>query len=178
MKRTWIAIAAALMTMACASAEAQQTAPQPPPCTGAEFHQMDFWLGTWDARYANDPSAPPDGQNVITREYGGCVIQEQFDGGPAAQGLIGHSVSTFHRPMGKWRQTWVDNQGGYFALTGGPVGDDFVLENTRLSDTAPYMRMLFEDITPNSFTWRWQQSQDAGTTWTDQWVIYYARRQS
>jgi hypothetical protein len=178
MKRTWIAIAAAMMVMACASAQAQQQPAQSAPCAGAEFHQMDFWLGTWDARYANDPGAPPDGRNVITREYGGCVIQEQFDGGPAAQGLIGHSVSTFHRPMGKWRQTWVDNQGGYYALTGGPAGDDFVLENMRPSNNAPYMRMLFEEITADSFTWRWQQSTDAGATWSDQWVIYYTRRTS
>lgn len=179
MRRMWIAIAAALTTMACASAQAQQQAqPAPPPCSSAEFHQMDFWLGTWDARYTNDANRPPDGQNIITREYGGCVIQEAFDGGPAAQGLIGHSVSTYHTPFGKWRQTWVDNQGGYFALTGGPVGDDFVLENTRLSDSAPYMRMLYEEITANSFTWRWQQSTDAGATWSDQWVIYYTRRPS
>lgn len=176
MKSLW-AMVLVVATMACASADAQQAA-QAPPCSGPEFRQMDFWLGDWDARYANDPSMPADGRNVITRAYGGCVIQEQFDGGPAAQGLIGHSVSTFHAPLGKWRQTWVDNQGGYFALVGGPVGDDFVLENTRLTDTAPYMRMLFEDITPASFTWRWQQSTDAGATWEDQWVIYYSRRVS
>lgn len=175
MKSVW-AMVLAVATMACASADAQQAA-QAPPCSGPEFRQMDFWLGDWDARYANDPSTPVDGRNVITREYGGCVIQEAFDGGPAAQGLIGHSVSTYHAPMRKWRQTWVDNQGGYFALVGGPVGDDFVLENSRLTDNAPYLRMLFEDITPSSFTWRWQQSADAGATWADQWVIYYTRRQ-
>jgi hypothetical protein len=153
---------------------AQQQAPS--PCAAPEFHQMDFWLGDWDARYANDPSSPADGRNTITREYGGCVIQEQFDGGPAAQGLIGHSVSTYHRPAGLWRQTWVDNQGGYFALTGGPAGDDFILTSTRLSERAPYQRMVFEDITPLSFTWRWQSSTDAGASWTDAWVIYYTRR--
>jgi hypothetical protein len=176
MKFVW-AMVLAVVTMACASADAQQSA-QAPPCSGPEFRQMDFWLGDWDARYSNDPSTPADGRNVITREYGGCVIQEAFDGGPAAQGLIGHSVSTYHAPVQKWRQTWVDNQGGYFALVGGPMGDDFALENTRLSDSAPYMRMLFEDITPSSFTWRWQQSTDAGATWADQWVIYYSRRAS
>jgi hypothetical protein len=85
-------------------------------------------------------------------------------------------VSLYHAPMRLWRQTWVDNQGGYFALTGGPEGDDFVLTNTRINDQMPHQRMVFEDITANSLTWRWQRSTDGGATWTDQWVIHYTRR--
>ncbi len=172
--RIFIAAAAASIVSVLGFAQAQQ--PQSPPCIGPEFRQMDFWLGTWDAHYTTDTSQPAGGTNVITREYDGCVIQEQFDGGPQAQGLIGHSVSTYHAPTRQWRQTWVDNQGGYFALTGGAVGDTFVLTNTRITDDAPYQRMLFEDITENSFTWRWQSSPDAGVTWADAWVIHYVRR--
>lgn len=171
--RTFLIAAAALS--ACATASAQQQAATP-PCSTPEFRQMDFWVGTWDAHYTADTSGAPGGTNVITRAYDNCVIQEDFQGGPLAQGLVGHSVSTYHAPTRQWRQTWVDNQGGYFALTGGPVGDDFVLANTRLSDSAPHQRMLFEEITQNSFTWRWQSSADAGATWTDTWVIHYVRR--
>lgn len=173
-----LAAALAMFGLAgCASANAQQAAqaePTPPPCSTPEYRQMDFWLGTWDAYYAQDATTP-GGRNVITRTYGGCVTQEDFDGGPESNGLIGHSVSTYHRGLRQWRQTWVDNQGGYFALVGGPVGDDFVLTNSRLVENAPYQRMVFEDITQQSFTWRWQSSADAGATWTDQWVIWYRR---
>lgn len=171
--RAFVVTAVAFLVSACATAEAQQ---QPQACSAPEFRQMDFWLGVWDAHYTADTSQPPGGVNVITREYDGCVIQERFEGGPQAQGLIGHSVSTYHAPTQQWRQTWVDNQGGYFALTGGPAGDDFILVNTRISDSMPYQRMVFEDITRNSFTWRWQRSTDAGATWADAWVIYYVRR--
>jgi hypothetical protein len=164
----------AVMAMATnASAQTQQ--PQSPPCSTPEFRQMDFWVGTWDL-YASADRTQPLGVNVITREYASCVIQEQFTGNPPGQGLIGHSVSMYHAQAGLWRQTWVDNQGGYFALTGGPVGDDFVLTDTRIGESAPYLRMLYEDITPNSLTWRWQRSADAGATWTDTWVIHYVRR--
>jgi hypothetical protein len=140
---------------------------------------MDFWLGTWDVRWEASSNQPAGaGVNTITRQLDGCVIQETFDGGPSTSGLIGHSVSTYHAGPGLWRQTWVDNQGGYFALTGGPREDGaFVLNNTRLRDTAPYRRMLFEDIQPNSLTWRWQGSAD-GEAWSDLWVIRYTRRQS
>lgn len=70
----------------------------------------------------------------------------------------------------------MDNQGGYFALIGGPVGDDFILTSYRINSDTPVQRMVFEDITENSFTWRWQRTQDAGLTWTGAWVIHYKRR--
>lgn len=176
MKMQLCAAAAVLALGGCASATAQTSA-APPPCSSPEFRQMDFWLGTWDARWEASTGTPAgQGVNVITREYGGCVIQEAFDGGPATGGLIGHSVSTYHAPLQRWRQTWVDNQGGYFALVGGPEGDDFVLVSSSVSNGQPVQRMVFEDITPGAFTWRWQRTPDAGATWVDQWVIHYTRR--
>lgn len=182
--RTALAIAATSTLLGCASDAAQQDATQaqasaPPahPCAAPEFRQMDFWVGDWDVRWEAMSGIPAgQGRNVITREYADCVIQEAFDGGPATQGLIGHSVSTYHAPSQRWRQTWVDNQGSYFALVGGPEGRDFVLVSSRLSDNTPVQRMVFTDITPNALTWRWQSTPDAGATWADQWVIHYTRR--
>ncbi len=176
--RVMLAAAAAMAALALAPAEAQQQT-QTPPCSTPEFRQLDFWIGTWDARWDAVQGIPAgSGTNTITREYGNCVIQEQFDGGSATGGLIGQSVSTYFAPARLWRQTWVDNQGGYFALTGGPVGDDFILTSYRMNTDTPVQRMVFEDITANSFTWRWQRSADAGATWTDSWVINYTRRAS
>jgi hypothetical protein len=171
-----LAVIAAFCLSACATASAQQQA-QPAPCAAPEFRQLDFWVGVWDARWeAAQGIAAGSGANTITREYADCVIQEQFDGGPATGGLIGHSVSTYHAPAQVWRQTWVDNQGGYFALAGGPVGEDFILTSYRLNTATPTQRMVFTDITETSFTWRWQLTPDAGATWNDSWVIHYTRR--
>lgn len=176
--RTGLAVVAGVLGLGAVAqmASASPAAP-PPPCSAPEFRQMDFWLGTWDVQWQATPGTPAGrGTNTITREYDGCVIQEAFDGGPATGNLIGHSVSTYHAPLKKWRQTWVDNQGGYFALVGGPEGDTFVLVSSRLQDNSPVQRMVFENIKPNSLTWRWQKTPDAGKTWQDQWVILYARR--
>lgn len=171
-----ILLAAAAMLAFTASANAQQ---QTPPCSTPEFRQLDFWVGVWDARWEASQGIPAGtGTNTITRAYGNCVIQEDFDGGPSTGGLIGHSVSTYHAPAQQWRQTWVDNQGGYFALSGGRVGDIFILTSYRINTNTPVQRMVFSDITENSFTWRWQASADAGATWTDSWVIHYTRRAS
>lgn len=170
-----LALASCANSTTTALGAAAQASEPARPCSRPEFQQMDFWLGKWNVRWdatANQPAG--SGTNVVTGEYGNCVIQEKFEGGPTTGNLVGHSVSTYHAGPGRWRQTWVDNQGSYFALVGGPVGDSFVLENTRLSDTAPRLRMVFENIKPNSLTWRWQRSVD-GTVWTDSWVIYYER---
>jgi hypothetical protein len=154
-----------------------QSQPAPAPCSTPEFRQMDFWVGTWDVRWETGGGVTAgSGTNVITREYGGCVVQEQFDGGPGTGGLIGHSVSIYDAQAKRWRQTWVDNQGGYFALAGGPEGETFVLVSHRFADQVPQARMVFEEIEPNSLTWRWQRSTDGGATWTDSWVIFYQRR--
>lgn len=173
MRIALMAIVAGAFLAGCASvSDAQTAAPAPPPCSAPEFSQLDFWLGDWDATWEGG-----QGVNHITKVLDGCVIQEEFDGGASTNNLHGHSVSTYHAGISQWRQTWVDNQGGYFALTGGPVDGRFILTNTRVRDNAPYLRMVFEDIEQNSFTWRWQRSTDAGATWTDAWLIHYTRRQ-
>jgi hypothetical protein len=143
------------------------------PCSGVEFKQIDFWLGDWDARWEASPGTPAGrGSNHITRTYDGCVTEEHFEGGP----LNGHSVSTYFARTKNWRQTWVDNQGGYIDLEGGPdEHGNFVLTTLARPGTAAASRMVFTDIKPDSFTWRWQATQD-GRTWADSWVIRYTRK--
>src|SRR5262245_41907790 len=67
---------------------------------------FDFWLGTWDVRWG--PSERETGRNVITRSFGGRVVEERFDGRPGID-LLGMSVSVFDEHRELWRQTWVDD---------------------------------------------------------------------
>jgi hypothetical protein len=168
------------LAVAGASSSVMAQPVQQPPCAGAEFRQLDFWLGEWDARWDASPGQPAgSGRNQITRDFDNCVIHEHFDGGASTGNLRGESWSVYHAPAQRWRQTWVDNQGGYFALTGGPEqSGKFVLVSYGLQDNQPHQRMVFEDITPTSFTWRWQRTSDNGATWADSWVIHYTRRTS
>jgi hypothetical protein len=36
--------------------------------------------------------------------------------------------------------------------------------------------MIFSEITPDSIDWKWEASQDDGTTWKTNWHIKYKRR--
>ena len=76
---------------------------------------FDFWLGTWDVRWG--ANGQERGRNVIMRSFGGRVIQEDFDGRPGTD-LVGMSMTVFDEDCELWRQTWVDNNGNYFALEG------------------------------------------------------------
>ena len=145
------------------------------PCAGAEFKQLDFWLGDWDAGWDALPGRSAGrGSNHITRTYGGCVTEEHFKGGP----LNGHSVSTYFAGTKNWRQTWVDNQGSYIDLQGGPDGSgNFVLTTPPQPGSTKANRMVFTDIKPDSFTWLWQATQD-GKIWADGWVIRYTRKKN
>lgn len=144
------------------------------PCSGPEYRTLDFWVGDW---VAEDQDGKSIGTNRVTRdEYGDCVITEHFRANDGS--LIGHSVSMYRPGLKQWRQNWVDNQGSYFDLVGGPVsGSDhiFVLENKRPVPTAPFQRMIWQDVKPDSFTWRWQKRAKETDPWADSWVIRYRK---
>ncbi len=146
-------------------------------CTDAEYRQLDFWVGDWDLTWKQADGMIGQGRNVITRSpFDNCVIMENFNGAPSMQ-FKGMSVSTYHKPAKMWRQAWVDDQGGFFSLYGGPQADGtFKLDMERIGGQGPYRRMIWEDINKDSLVWRWQGKAKAEDEWADAWVINYKRR--
>lgn len=134
---------------------------------------FDFWLGTWNLTWGTDGK----GTNTVTRELGGKVIQERFDGRPSSP-LVGLSVSTYDAKTDQWKQTWVDNSGSYLDFTGG-LNPDGSMELWRgATDKAgePILqRMLFYNIRADSLDWNWERSDDGGKTWKTLWKIHYER---
>lgn len=168
--RLVLAAAAILFALPAIASDAPPS-PPPPTCDSPQHHQMDFWLGEWKLTWQGG-----EGTNRITRDFKNCVIVENFSEAPTNKPphLRGMSVSTYHAQTEMWRQTWVDDQNGYYDLTGGAEPDGtFVLRVIRVS-REPMRRMVFENIKPGSLTWRWQGSED-GASWTDLWVIQYTR---
>jgi hypothetical protein len=167
-----------LLLLAAGSSHAQ-TSPPAPSCADPAYRQLDFWVGDWDATFDAGGGQTGHATNRIARdEYGDCVISEHF-----AQpdiGYVGGSYSMYDNQTGQWRQTWVDNQGSLFVLTGGPVtGQPYSFELKTVDVRGPakvFKRMIWQDVKPDSFTWRWQ-SQEPDGAWKDAWVLKYQRRQ-
>jgi hypothetical protein len=173
--------ASALLTAAPALAQtAAPATPAPPPCSSPEYRQMDFWVGDWDIRFNAGNGQTGKASNHVTRdEYGSCVISEHF--AVPAIGSLGGSYSIYDGRRKVWRQTWVDNSGSVFVLEGGPVtGKPYVFELRtleKLGTDKAIRRMIWEKVTPDSLTWRWQAENPDGA-WRDLWVLDYVRRKS
>ncbi len=177
-------LAAALFALGCAlvgapKSAAAQAASSPAAAVAAQPADLfDFWLGDWKLSWLNADGSKGTGRNRVTKILDGAAIQEEFEaltGSPPPM-LKGRSLSI---PInGLWRQSWVDNQGGYFTFTAQVDGDRrlFVSAPRPLRDGGTLLqRMIFHAITPQSFTWDWQSSTDGGQTWLLQWRIVYSR---
>ncbi len=120
--------------------------------------------------------------NSITRDFGSCVIRENFRmprGQPGGGDFVGGSWSIYDPPTSSWRQMWVDNGGGMFDLRGGPVtGQGHAFELVNIEPRGPDAggrRMIWEDVQRDRFTWRWQK-READGRWSDLWVLNYRRQ--
>jgi hypothetical protein len=151
---------------------------QPPPCTGAQHKQFDFWVGEWDLTWPGTAAGQTaHGSNSVKSTLDGCVVQENFSGLDAMP-LRGISVSMFDARSGKWKQTWVDNQGGYLDFTGEFRDGQMMLqrESIKADGTKVQQRMVYKNISPDEFDWSWERSLDGGKTWQVLWPIHYKRK--
>lgn len=170
--------------VAGATSDASAASATSAACDGPHEHELDFWVGSWDATVRARASVDSDawgearGRNDVEKTLGGCVVQEHFAAdGPAAP-WHGTSVSRWVAGEGRWRQTWVDDQGSYLAFTGGPTPEGFVFtgEPSTRAGVTSQMRMTFRDVTPGGFAWSWERTVDGGRTWKAMMTIAYVRR--
>src|SRR5437867_7253608 len=145
----------------------------PNPCAASEQSQLDFWVGEWELTWPGDKSGEVQhGTNSIRRVLDGCVVEENFSA-ERDMHLRGKSVSIFDTRAGKWKQTWVDNEGGYLDFVGELKDGRMTLqrEAMRKDGTIIRQRMVWKNITANELDWSWEASSDGGKTWQVQWPI-------
>lgn len=140
------------------------------PLDSASFN---FWLGNWSLKWVNAKGDTITGSNQVQRILQGKVIQENFT---SSTGFEGKSWSVFS-PAGEWKQTWVDNRGGYLQFSGAMSGDSliFEMEPSMVNEKPMLRRMVFYNIKPESFTWNWQSSLAGSQKWETKWEIFYKR---
>jgi hypothetical protein len=168
----WIKLFLLLFTGYFSSAQSNP----PKPCSAAQASEFDFWVGDWNLTWRDTAH----GTNRIEKMFGNCTVHENFSDG---RGYLGQSWSVYNANYKQWQQTWVDNNGGYIALTGGMVGDSMILSTAEkkvpqnISPSGRIVnRMVFYNIKQDSFDWSWEASTDGGTTWKPNWRIHYQRK--
>lgn len=95
------------------------------PCEGLdEASQFDFWLGRWEVR---QPDGSLLGFSEVSRDEGGCVVTEQWEG---TSGSSGRSMSFYQPSRGQWRHVWIGSGGTQIDMNGTLVDDEMRLEGT------------------------------------------------
>jgi len=168
-----------LLCVSCAGAAAKPAAPPPAQaCASPEHRQLDFWIGDWDVTIKTQ-GQEARGRQHVEAILAGCAISESFSAEGPQQPWAGRSYSSWQPALGKWRQTWVDDSGGYLAFTGGVEQGTMTLygePRTGKDGKAFQMRMVFLDVTAAALRWEWQRSYDDWKTHMVMMTIDYQRR--
>lgn len=148
--------------------EAQQ--PSPPSCDTTEHAQFDFWAGNWNVQ---QPDGTPAGTNRIEKILNGCVLMENWTGNG---GSIGKSFNMYDRRDGKWKQTWVDGQGGRLDLVGEWADGKMTLRGETPARDGGTIRheVTWTPRDDGTVQQHWRSSRD-GKTWNDSFVGVYVR---
>ena len=159
---------AALFSLAAASTLSHAA----PPCERSECRQFDFWLGDWRVY---DREGKEQGTNLVERQLGGCVLQENWKG---ADGSAGKSFNLWTASDSLWHQTWVSDGGTLLTLAGTFHDTSMVLEGgpTGRQGARARNRITWTPRADGSVTQKWDVSRDGGHTWSEIFFGIYRRR--
>lgn len=143
----------------------------PAPCAAAEYHQFDFWVGSWTVK---DDKGALLGTNQVDVIQDGCAIQEHWKG---TDGSAGTSFTVYYAPARKWHQTWVDSSGGLLLMDGGIVDGAMVLQGERVGKKYKSVidKTTWTPLPDGRVRQFWQASVDGGKTWRTIFDGFYQR---
>jgi hypothetical protein len=159
-------------------------------CNSPEAHQFDFWVGNWNI---NQKIIQKDGtwiktkaQDSVSSILKGCAIEEHWKGDvqffwkgmKQPEPLDGFSIRYYDTNEKKWHINWMDNfdptLGDGFTGNFNNGRGEFFHERTTERGTQ-ISRIIFSDITKDSFHWDLSISRDNGKTWTNIWIMEMKR---
>lgn len=166
---------ALLLLILSQTALSQTPPPSSTPCkTDPAYRQFDFWIGEWDVE---NPQGQVVGRSSIQLIEGDCVILENYTG-VRNPSYSGRSFNVFDAAMNRWRQFWVDNQGGVLEFSGVYTHRELRYAATLVgpdSQTVLHKLTFFhrEDGTVRQL---WEQSTNGGSTWKVAFDGLYKKR--
>lgn len=142
----------------------------PPVERPLEQRQFDFWLGDWEVRNAMGLRL---GHNQVVALLGGAVLQEHWEG---AKGGAGTSLNTYDPSRRRWRQRWMDSQGGTLDLEGGLQGGAMVLQGLSDGPNGQLQnRITWAPLPDGRVRQHWEQRPAGDSTWTTTFDGYYQK---
>ncbi len=135
--------------------------------------EFDFWIGDWKVY---NPTGQQVGTNKIERILDDCVLFENWTN---RFGNQGKSFNMYDASAGIWRQTWVNQSGGWTEFKGGWDGQHMVVTTDEFDDPTSGQRirrrMTFTPNEDGSVRQHGQRSADGGETWTTEYDLMYRK---
>jgi hypothetical protein len=161
------------------TAIATTAAPIAPQCTGAEYRQLDFWIGDWDTFEKDGPQTASQSPSIARAQIKpiaqGCALHELYE---QNDGLIGDSILSYDAVRKQWQQTWVTNRGALMVLWGKFENGALVLEGeVHLSDGKTVMQRITWKAEGKGVRESAVMSKDGGKTWTPAFDVLFLKRE-
>lgn len=138
------------------------------PCRyDSGYHALDYWKGDWNVR---DTHANLVGHSHIENAADQCAIIEHWTG---VYDVPGASISQYNAAAKQWFQRYVSGRGAATDYTGRVLPDG---EVQFVSATGKNMRrMTFAHLPDGTVRQRFENSIDAGATWSAPNDLIYSR---
>ncbi len=164
-----------LLLAALAAGTHQVLAQAAPGASQAPHHELDFWIGDWEA-FADGRL---DGTDRIEKTLNGAAVTEFWRD---SNGHDGKSWFYFYRPENRWKQIWVTDTGGVkekVCIEVLPRGGMRFRGEIPLRDGRKVLdQTTLTPLSDGTVRQAIEQSMDGGKTWVVSYDAIYRRRPS
>ena len=165
-------VALLMAALAAATMSSAAAPPRPAGCIAAEYRQLDFWLGDWDAFDSNDLGTSI-ARTHVDRIAAGCAVHELYE---QTDGLIGDSILSFDGARKGWQQTWVSNYGSLMVITGRFKDGALTLEGeTHTGDGRSLLQRITWKAEGKGVRESSVMSKDGGKSWVPAFDVVFQR---
>ena len=155
----------------------------PHPSLGEQAKVFGRFVGTWEIEFTDFSSdgkvTHRSGELIVGWVMDGRAIQDLFIVYPSAaheDRQVYTTLRYFDPKSGTWRAAFIDPEHVSIArFAGGAVGYDRIVLDSQ-DFNGKQTRWSFNDIRPDSFVWREEESSDGGKTWRLQAEDHMKRR--
>lgn len=144
-----------------------------PPCdSDPVYRQFDFWIGAWNVE---TPDGKKAGENKISRQENGCLLREEWT---SAGGSTGQSINYYDPEQKQWNQVWTDSNGNIGYFKGGLENGVMTLKGRWVNQNGSsyLLNGAWSLLDDGRVRQHFQQSTDAGKTWTTWFDGYYKKK--
>jgi hypothetical protein len=165
--RTYLAAFLGILLTGVAMLSAQETTTNELPPPDEHMKEMEWFIGEWDVvsrmLMADGQWIEENVSSINTYVLNGHVILENFVGPLGGEPFEAWSLRKYNPVKGKWEQRWVDTSANRTLNEDGTI-------------KASAVREVFYNITEDSFSWKFETTEDGGETWTETWTLEYTRK--